>query len=108
MYRYRGERRKHLKELTAPAVIEGTIEKRLVDELISVDDIVGHTRLDPESPVRYAVTGVLTTFELHDVARAQRPPVPRQVLLPIPVTSPKNVTEISPLGATLNQRHFGH
>ena len=73
IYRYMEEGRKHLNELMAPAVIEGIIEERLVDELEDVALIfMGHTGLDPESPVRYAVTEVSTTIELHHVSRARR------------------------------------
>ena len=39
-------------------------------------------------------------------AATQSPPVPRQLFLPVPVASLKNVTEISALGTTFNQRQF--
>ena len=36
------------------------------------------------------------------------PHVPRQLFLPVPVASLRNVTEISALGTTFNQRQFRH
>ena len=73
IYRYMGEGREHLNEPMAPAVIEGIIEERLVDELEDVVLIfMGHTSLDPESSVRYAVAEVSTNIELHHAWHSRR------------------------------------
>ena len=75
VYRHLHDGRDHLVELMRPALAQGAIDEKDLEDLENVDLIFrGQNGFEPDAPARYVVTEVSVTIQEGDVGRARRRP----------------------------------